>query len=136
MKLHGFNRQVPVPNAHNHAIFRLSRDLEARRQLLANRVQRMISADLHPLRQSCKHSYIAMLDIRRLAMHWIIQHAQFAAECFNSPLQAQTDAEHRDASLRRVAHRLPEPGNRQAARARAKSESDRVRCVDELQREA
>ena len=83
-----------------------------------------------------KTPYAVMLDERRLAVHRVVEHAQLAAERLDDALQAEADAEHRDAAAARRAGPGRARRNRRGGPGRARSESGRGDFVDQLQREA
>ena len=46
VELHGFDRQFAMTDAHDDAVLRLGGDFKAGGKFLANRVERMVAADL------------------------------------------------------------------------------------------
>src|SRR6185503_11176543 len=95
-----------MPDTHDHAILALRGDLEHGRKLLRYSVKRMIAAYAEFLRQTLKHPHAAIPYHRRLAMHGISQHAQFAAESLYHALQSQAHAEHRNFAFGGVANQF------------------------------
>ena len=60
MELNRFERQFPVAHAHNDAVIRFRRNLKHRRQLLRQRIQRMVAADFELRRQAFEDPATAM----------------------------------------------------------------------------
>ena len=83
MELNRFDRQLAVAHAHDHAIVRLGGDFKATRKCFTAREQRVVAADLEPLRQTFEYAEVAVGDLGRLAVHGIVQDSQLAAESFN-----------------------------------------------------
>ena len=64
-------------------------------KVFAAREQRVVAAHLELLGQALENADAAVAHGGRLAVHGVIEHAQFAAERLHNALQAQADAEHR-----------------------------------------
>ena len=84
----------------------------------ADGVERVIAADLQVLGQALEHAATPLcLDERVLAVHRVVEHAEFAAERFDDALQAKAYAEDRDAASGGMAHQIGNTEIRRAARA-------------------
>src|SRR5688572_7778064 len=106
MELHRLNRKIAVTHAHDDAVFGLRSHFEARWQLFTDRVKRVIASDLHPRGQAGKDAAVRVPDVRRLAMHRVVENTQLAAECFHRPLQSEADAEYGNPPLGCVPDRV------------------------------
>src|ERR1039458_2253831 len=86
MELHGLDGEFAMAHAHDHAVFGLRGNFETGGQRFTSGEERMIAAHLKLRGQAFKHAHAAMADGGGLAVHGVIEHAQFAAEGFDDAL--------------------------------------------------
>src|SRR5271166_2152790 len=86
-----------MAHAHDDAVFALRGDLQASRKGLAPRKQRMVTAHLKAIGQALKNALLAIDHRGGFAVHGVIQHTQLSAKRLNDTLEAEANAEHRNA---------------------------------------
>ena len=134
MKLHGLDGQFPMPNAHDHAVLGFGRHFQAGRESLFAREQRVVAAYFEAFGQPFEDAHIAMNHGGRLAVHRIVEHAQFAAERFYDSLQSQAHAKHRNARASGKFHQIGNTEIGGAARTRRDQDQVRRQVQDQLMR--
>src|SRR5690606_31792742 len=105
VKLHAFDLQMPVPDAHDLAVGRARRNDEVGRHALAIRGERMIAPDLERVRNPAVERLAVVLDERGLAVHERARADDLAAEVLDDALVPQANAEHRELARERLDHR-------------------------------
>src|ERR1700690_1527560 len=91
---------------HDEAVLGLRRHFQARRKSLLAREERVVPAHFETLRQSFENPQVAMHDGGRLTVHWIVQYAQFPAECLHHSLQTEAHAEYWNSRARGEIHQI------------------------------
>src|ERR1035441_2331015 len=97
VELHGFDGQIAMAHAHDDAVGGFGGDFQTSGEGFAAREQRVIATHLKLFGQAFEDSDAAVADGGRLAVHGVVENAELAAKGFHNALQAETNAEDRDA---------------------------------------
>src|SRR5436190_19386602 len=96
MKLDRPEWPAAVLEGHHHAVLRLGRDFQIRREALRRGNERVIPGDLQGIRQAGKESASRMRDERRLSMNGPTRLDDFRAQDMGDRLMSEADAQDRD----------------------------------------
>ena len=119
MELHAFDGELAVPEPHHQAVLGLGRQLEHVGNRITLHDERVVARRGERIRDAREHADITMADLGGLPVHHARRPHHVAAVELADALQAEADAEHRDAALAEMANRLVrDAGIGRPARAR------------------
>src|SRR5712692_10019282 len=113
VELHGRERQRRMLDRHDHAVRALRGHHQHRRELLADREERVITPGGELLGEPREDAPAEDSDAGDLAVHRVVEDSQLAAEVLHDALEPQTHAEGWNSATRQLVER---PRERKVAR--------------------
>src|SRR5689334_4180051 len=110
VKLHAFDRQLPMTDRHDFTVFRRGRDVEHLGEARALDGERVVARGVERRRHPGEHTALVMHDRRQLAMHHPLGADDARAERLPDRLVAEAYAEDRHLARETAHERHRDPG--------------------------